>query len=147
MIIISGGQTGADQGALRGALDVGLLTGGWMPAKFRTEEGSRPDLAVQYGLREHHSPRYPPRTRMNVKISDATVWVGSIGSPGFLCTKRASKDYGKPWIENPSPAKLRDFVDAHKVLMLNVAGSSESRFPGAFELARSLVYETFKGRS
>ena len=33
--IVSGGQTGADQGGWRAAVACGLATGGWMPEGFR----------------------------------------------------------------------------------------------------------------
>ena len=47
--IISGGQTGADLGALVGARRVGIETGGTAPKGFRTDRGLQPVLR-QYGL-------------------------------------------------------------------------------------------------
>ncbi len=52
--VISGGQTGADQAALRAARAAGIPTGGWAPLGWKTEEGPAPRLA---GLRPWH---YPP---------------------------------------------------------------------------------------
>ncbi len=46
--IVSGGQTGADQGALMAAKRLGLSTGGWMPQGFTTEAGTRPDYGPLY---------------------------------------------------------------------------------------------------
>ena len=40
--IISGGQTGADYGALLAAHALGLETGGWAPKGWRTEDGPKP---------------------------------------------------------------------------------------------------------
>lgn len=51
--IISGGQTGVDQAALRAAKRVGLPTGGWMPKGFLVEYDFRPDFAELYGMQEH----------------------------------------------------------------------------------------------
>ena len=33
-MIVSGGQTGADQGGLEAAKEAGIRTGGWAPDKF-----------------------------------------------------------------------------------------------------------------
>ena len=43
--IISGGQTGVDQAALRAAKACGIPTGGWAPKGWRTEDGPAPWLA------------------------------------------------------------------------------------------------------
>ena len=71
--VISGGQTGADLGGLIAARAFSLRTGGWMPMGFLTLDGPQPDLAKLYGLQEHSSASYPPRTRRNVQQSDATI--------------------------------------------------------------------------
>lgn len=68
--IVSGGQTGADRGALDAALQLGLPHGGWCPAGRKSEDGIIP---AQYVLREHASEEYPIRTEMNVLDSDATL--------------------------------------------------------------------------
>lgn len=41
LLIISGGQTGADQAGWRAARRCGLATGGRMPREFETEDGPR----------------------------------------------------------------------------------------------------------
>ncbi len=41
--IVSGGQTGVDQGALEAALDLGLVWGGWVPKGWRAENGTVPE--------------------------------------------------------------------------------------------------------
>ena len=70
--VISGGQTGADQGGLYGALDADLPTGGWIPKGYPTERGPAPDL-IRFGLVETVSPDYPERTERNVTDSDGNV--------------------------------------------------------------------------
>ena len=74
--IISGGQTGADQGGLEAAEKLSLSTGGKMPRGFKTEDGPDPKLASRFGLGELASAEYPPRTRYNVVDSDGTVIFG-----------------------------------------------------------------------
>ena len=38
--IVSGAQTGVDQGGLLAAIDLGLEWGGWVPKGWRTENGT-----------------------------------------------------------------------------------------------------------
>ena len=95
--VISGGQTGADRGALAAAKAAGIPTGGWMPAGFRALDGEHPEFAELYGVREHADPRYPPRTALNVKESDATLcFATDWDSPGEVLTRRMCE---------PSPLK------------------------------------------
>ena len=46
--VISGGQTGADHAGLRAAKDSGINTGGTAPRNFMTEEGSKPELEIEF---------------------------------------------------------------------------------------------------
>jgi len=48
--VVSGGQTGVDQAALRAARASGIATGGWAPKGWATEAGPAPWLV---------SPRLP----------------------------------------------------------------------------------------
>ena len=87
--IISGGQSGADQAALEVAQDFGIQTGGHCPKGFRNEyssDGSNKRRMQDWGLVETPSDKYPPRTELNVKNSDGTVWFGATSSPGYKCT-------------------------------------------------------------
>lgn len=121
--VISGGQTGADQTGVEEAAKMGLETGGTMPKGFRTEAGNRPEWAKRYGLTEHASSDYRGRTRENVKNSDVTLWFGKIGSPGYICTQQACKDYGKPFL---ALYQLDPKVLAATYEVWNVAGNRES---------------------
>jgi hypothetical protein len=85
--VISGGQTGADQAALRAARACGIATGGWAPKGWLTEgpldeEGhpfpktvASPWLAG-WELLECDEPGWRPWPRANVRDSDATLWFG-----------------------------------------------------------------------
>jgi hypothetical protein len=79
-MVISGGQTGVDQAALRAARAAGMPTGGWAPRGFLTEDGPAPWLAG-WGLKESARPGYPARTGLNVRQSDATLLFDG-GGPG-----------------------------------------------------------------
>jgi len=76
IVIISGGQTGADQGALEAASLVGFTTGGFIPKGFKTEKGSMPELGEKYKLVESTSPDYIYRTQLNAMSSSLTLWFG-----------------------------------------------------------------------
>lgn len=127
--IISGGQTGADQGALIAARRLGIPTGGWMPRRFLTEVGPCPELRDVYRMQEHSSLKYPPRTRLNVLESDGTVWTGlaaDIDSRGKQATVREVVSLGKPFLDSPDAKTLRRWVVQYDIRVLNVAGPRES---------------------
>ena len=79
--IISGGQTGADRGALEAAISLGIQTAGWAPPGFATSAGKDPLLATRFHLREIASSgsrtqmgaAYVMRSKQNVDESDATL--------------------------------------------------------------------------
>lgn len=140
--LVSGGQTGADVGALQGAKIFGLPTGGWMPLGFLTENGPRADYAVLYGMKEHSSARYPPRTWSNVRDADVTVWFGTTDSAGYRCTKTAAVAYTKRFVENPSGDALVDIFLAYDVV--NVAGNRASKNPKIYSLVLRIVLDSLR---
>ena len=135
--IVSGGQTGADQGALSACAQVDFPYGGWIPKGRRTEKGKVP---ARYRMRQHWSRHYPPRTEKNVKDSDGTV-IFTYGKPdgGSLLTIAFAKQHGKPCLKvdlNQAPDAVvarvvrwikRNLPDG---AVLNVAGSRRSKAPG-----------------
>jgi len=137
--IISGGQTGADQGGLVAARQLGIPTGGWIPKGFLTESGPRPDLGLLYGLKEHKSNRYPPRTKENVKDSDGTAWFGRLNSKGYHCTFNATDEFMKPRRVITTPEGLLEFIDEFNIGILNVAGNRESSNPGIHRFTAELI--------
>jgi len=68
--IVSGGQSGADQAALDGAIANGVDHGGWCPKGRKSEDGK---IDPKYLLTEIPSASYLERTEWNVRSSDATV--------------------------------------------------------------------------
>lgn len=80
--VISGGQTGADWGALDAAQSLSIPTGGTAPPRFLTSVGPRPELGTRYGLVELECSAsmkkkagacYAARTRVNADNSDGTL--------------------------------------------------------------------------
>lgn len=133
-LIISGGQTGADQAGLVAAKKRGIATSGWAPKGWRTEAGEAKWLA-QFGLMEHETEYdYAPRTKANVDMADATVIFGK-RSRGSNLTERCCQLAGKPykWVHHPgrgSEMGLRLWLKRTPIETLNVAGNRESVNPG-----------------
>lgn len=142
--IISGGQTGADQGGLEAARKLGLKTGGTAPLGWKTETGPQPELLSGYGLRECTVPGYPARTRWNILSSDATVIFGIISEPGSKLTCDLCRKLKKPWAVNPNKLDLLCLLAWHNVRVLNVAGNRESKNPSIQERVRNFLVEALK---
>jgi hypothetical protein len=140
--LITGGQRGADLGALLAARGCGVPTGGFAPRGYKTEAGPDPGLAA-FGLVEHASPDYPPRTAANVATAAACLWFGRPHSPGGKLTLRLCLAAGVPVLVvrfPATPADVAAWVRAHadgKVLM--VAGNRESTAPGIGAATRETV--------
>lgn len=150
--IITGGQTGVDRGALDAALEAGTPCGGWCPEGRRSENGAIP---ARYPLRELPGGGYRERTRRNVEESDATVIIHRDElEGGTALTLAICREFGRPHLvvnaatEGSEEAArwLREFVDEHRVRVLNVAGPRESKWPGAEATARAIVGLALRGR-
>jgi hypothetical protein len=141
MKIISGGQTGADREALETARDLGIETGGFVPKGWLTEDGPDPSLQ-EFGCVEHRSTSFSVRTRANVFASHGTVWFGKLHTPGHHCTKSATGHYPtekRPFLENPTPGELREWIKKHDIRILNVAGNRRSKNPGISKIVRQIL--------
>lgn len=137
--VISGMQTGVDQVALEVARALGYRTGGTAPKHFRTDAGRMPKLAELYGVKEHWSPGYAPRTQKNVFDAEATVWFGVTDSAGYACTTNAVHNYQRHYCENPTVAELQAFILRHAIKVLNVAGNRLRTHPESSERARVVL--------
>ena len=104
--VISGGQTGADQG-LAAAKRLGVATRGCMPKGWLTEDSPRPDLAAAYGLEEGGTAAYPERMERNVLASDGTVVFGDARSRGSMLTARLCRRHAKPCLLVPLGSDTR----------------------------------------
>ncbi len=99
--IISGGQTGIDQLGLDVAYSLGIPTGGTAPKGYLTENGPNSLSRELYGLTEHTSASYPPRTRANGQQSDGSVIFGRLSGGTKLTLETCGKE-GKPHLVNPT---------------------------------------------
>ncbi|MEI8291000.1 MAG: putative molybdenum carrier protein [Verrucomicrobiota bacterium] len=148
IIIISGGQTGADRAALDWAIAHDVPHGGWCPKGRRAEDGP---LAAQYQLQETPTANYLQRTEWNIRDSDATV-IFSIApklTGGSLKTAALAAKHKKLMLHlafyngAPNAELLRNFVTRNRVSRLNVAGPRASKEPEVAAFVRVVLYETF----
>lgn len=148
--IISGGQTGADLAGLHAATALGIKTGGTAPKGYRIcledgRDGSNSALAT-FGLVEHSSREYSPRTKQNVADSDGTVWFGYQYSPGGKLTLSTAEKLGKPAIVNPTSEQLKSWLTINQIKVLNVSGNRKSSDnPTIFEDTYNCLIEALKG--
>jgi hypothetical protein len=125
-MIISGGQTGADEAGLMAAKAHDIPTGGMAPKNYWTEKGSNYELRDVYGLTESPVMGYTHRTKENVKNSDGTVLFGDMTSSGSRSTIELCVRYKKPYIVNPNGDQLAAWIVDKKVEKMNVAGNRGS---------------------
>lgn len=145
--IISGFQTGADEGGLRGAFRLSIPTGGWVARGLRREKGLvvKPSEMAMYNLKECGTYAYSARTRLNVVGSTGTVLFGDMSSPGSALTISYCNDKlnKRPFKMNPTAQELAKWVEENNILILNVAGNRESRNPGICQRVEDLIVEAF----
>jgi hypothetical protein len=149
--IVSGGQTGVDRAALDWAIERGIPHGGFCPRGRRAEDGP---IDRRYQLTETPDEPYEQRTEWNVRDSDGTVIFSlapALGG-GSRLTADLARRHGKPCLHLSAQAagreagpRLRQWVAAHGIRVLNVAGPRASSEPGAGAFARAVLEDAFAG--
>lgn len=145
--IISGGQTGVDRAALDAALELGVSCGGWCPKGRKAEDGP---IHHRYPLRETASSSYSVRTLKNVKESDGTLILSGSNavSSGTALTIKFAQERKKPYLvivirKREDLETSKNWIEAHRIRVLNVAGPRESEAPGihnrAFQFLKELL--------
>jgi hypothetical protein len=155
--IISGGQTGVDQAALRVAKSFQIPTGGWAPKGYLTETGPAPWLAREYGLREAQFPAGEPteprwkwdaqcyrfRNGENAAEADVCLWYGDPMSRGAVATFRAADKAEIPVLVHVRDSHYRIFKFLDHCRILWIAGNRESGSPGIGKLSAAYFTSLF----
>ncbi|MCS7304888.1 MAG: putative molybdenum carrier protein [Thermoguttaceae bacterium] len=145
-LIISGGQTGVDRGALDAAIALGIPHGGWCPKGRLAEDGTIP---AQYMLQETDSPQYAVRTEQNVLDSDATlIFCRGPTTGGTEWTRICALRHGRPFLvvdlnEPIDWQALRRWLAERRPGVLNVAGPRESQAPGIQQQVQQILIRLF----
>jgi Circularly permutated YpsA SLOG family len=155
--VVSGGQTGVDQAALRAAQTCGLDCGGWCPPGRICESGIIPPIFPLEETPEERSTEAPEiprsqRTEWNVRDSDATLVLQprlyDKQDLGTGWTMRCAARYGRPLLvcdpaDPMAPAMITEWLREKSVHTLNVAGPSESSCPGIGDQSYSILLRVF----
>lgn len=152
--IISGGQTGVDQAALRAALNLDFRIGGWCPPGRMSEDNIIPAAFPLVETENERSPKAPDiprsqRTEYNVRDSDATLILNPYtvqNDPGTGWTIQCTQLYKKPFliVDPYAPDAERhifEWLEEIAAETLNVAGPSEGTSPGIYQKAYKLLYD------
>lgn len=144
-MVLSGGQTGVDRGALDAALDLGVPCGGWCPAGRTAEDGVIP---ARYPVTELAGAGYAERTQKNAEDSDGTLVIifGQAGG-GTARTIEFCRELGRPHlIVDAATVPLEEaarraahFVASERIRRLNVAGPRASGDTRGYDYAYALV--------
>lgn len=149
--IVSGGQTGADKGALLAAYENGIATGGIAPKGWKTESGPDLTLLTKFKLTESDSSDYNVRTLKNVKTTDCTIIFSDKKSKGSLLTENYCKENNKPFLLVKSIGLTNEdyvtiyafvkklFTEKGREVFVNVAGNRESKSPGIENRVREIL--------
>jgi len=152
--IISGGQTGVDQGALRAAQSLGFSCGGWCPPGRACESGIIPLHFPLQEMPEERSPNAPGiprslRTEWNVRDSDATLILQPHArerpDPGTAWTMQCATEFGRPLLvcdpcDVAASGRILGWLTKCDVRTLNVAGPCEGTSPGIGEQTFTLLH-------
>ena len=148
--VISGGQTGVDRAALQAAQDARLTVGGWCPPGRVCKGGIIPEHFALQETPYERSERAPDvphslRTEWNVRDADGTLILYSSSQvpsdPGTLWTQQVADRLHKPLVLMRLPSEtaergVLDWLAAHSIRILNVAGPSENLPAGTLPTGR-----------
>src|SRR5262245_18842585 len=145
--VVSGGQTGVDQAALRAAQAFGLECGGWCPPGRDCDDGVIPACFTLQETPQECSAAAPnvpgsQRPEWNVRDSDGTLVLRpntlAVGDPGTDWCERCARSLLRPLLVcNPFDAnaveQVTGWLSRTPIRTLNVAGPSERSSPGIGE--------------
>ena len=136
-----------DRAGLDAAMEAGIPVGGYCPKGRRAEKGTIPE---RYPLTELTGDGYPARTEKNVMESDGTLIlnVGTL-SGGTRQTLDFARKHGKPCLvlqldADAHPDASRSWIEETEIRIMNIAGPRESKCPGLYIKALSVLRNFFR---
>jgi len=157
LLIMSGGQSGADRAALDAAMAQGLPYGGWCPRRGGAEDYPQPLGLLEKYPHLHETPLAEPaqRTEWNVRDADAVLILTEAGviSKGTSLARELAEKYAKPLLVvdlrradalQQVRAWLSDLGAEHgDPLKLSIGGPRESEAPGIYRRAYAFLRALF----
>lgn len=147
--IISGGQTGADQGALDAAMALGISHGGWIAKGRLTESGPLPG---KYKLAQMSTTSNARRTEKNIIESDGTLILshGEL-TGGSALTLEFTAKHQRPCLHvdlELTPAfqaasLITSWLEQNRIEILNVAGPRASKDPKIYQLTKYIIESVY----
>ena len=150
-IIVTGGQTGVDMGALLAARDLCLQTAGWCPPDGLNEAGHIEDhwglerTLRDRSVRARNVPR-SERTERCILMADAMLILRCepLSDPGSLFARRLAAQENKPMqeVDLGDPEALqraRAWLARTRPVLLGIGGPAESTQPGIQAKTRSFL--------
>jgi len=147
--IVSGGQTGVDRAALDVAIKLGIPHGGWVPKGRLAEDGP---ISESYRMRETSAAVYSERTEKNVIDSDGTLIIsrGEL-TGGSQTTREMAIQHERPWLHIDlsqtsaflSAVRIVEWLNAHRIRILNVAGPRASKDPRIYHDTLALLESAY----
>jgi hypothetical protein len=143
--IISGGQVGADQGALDVAIKYGIPHGGWIQKGRKTQNGILPP---KYHLKEMSTASFKDRIEQNVIDSHGSIIItrGTLAGGADYCLKMAQK-HGRTCLhidlntlsEFTAASRLNAWIKENDIEVLNVNGSRASEDSGIYKDTMDII--------
>lgn len=151
--ILSDGQYGVGQAALKVAMELGIDMNGSVPNGWNTKFGSRPQLK-KLGLFENSDSDYKSSIKWNIEHSDATVCFGLNFSkfPISFIHKIAFENNKECFDIDMKDAKsgcnlysidIYDFFDRNNVETLNVvgiSGNTKKKSKHIYSITKEVLY-------
>lgn len=161
--IRSGGQSGADRGAMDAALHMGTPVSGWCPAGGWAEDYPEPPgvLALYPQMVETPSSDVIQRTEWNIRESTCCITLNTYQegtSPGTDAGFVFYEKYGIPHFEiyidglAPIDAQVEQAITwldglNDDSIVLGFGGPRESEYPGVYDIAFQVVEELLQRKA
>lgn len=124
IVIISGGQVGVEQMALKLAKNMNIPTGGFSSHGYFTNEGINMDLKTIYNLQECPG-HFSLRTEWNVMCADLVILFNSTVHTNFVHTRK----HGKPYLLNPSTTDIVEALNRLSPKVIYISGDADISRP------------------